>query len=337
MQRIVFRADGNSEMGLGHVYRSLALGEMLREEFELVFLTTAPIQEVRDMILEICDECIELEEGKKSVEQAIVSDILSSDDIVVLDGYHFDGEYQRKVRKHCYKVVSIDDMHEGHFYSDYILNHCGALDPMIYDREPYTELLLGPEYALLRPPFLRAARKKQDKVVDPPYTVFLCMGGSDYHNITAKAVQAIQEISEIGRVHIVLGAANQHEKRINKLVERDKRSKIHHNLTGEAMCELMEEADVAIAPGSSISFEICAVGMGLISGYYTDNQHDIVNWLDETGCASIVGDFRSVNSEEFQRHITSFLDSNTISEVIRNQQIVDGYSGERFLTFFRAL
>lgn len=324
-------------MGLGHVYRSLALAEMLQENFELIFLTVNPLQEVRKMILETCDKCIELEEDKKSVEQANVSEILKSDDIVVLDGYHFDGEYQRQVRNQCFKVISIDDMHEGHFYSDYILNHCGALDPMIYDREPYTELLLGPEYALLRPPFLKAARKKGDKDYEPPYTVFLCMGGSDYHNITSKAVQAVQEISEIGRLHIVLGAANQHKESVNQFVERDKRCKLHDNLTGEAMCELMEEADVAIAPGSSISFEICAVGMGLISGYYTDNQHDIVNWLEEAGCASIVGDFRTINTERFQRHITSLLNNKTISEVVRNQQIVDGYSGERLVTFFRAL
>lgn len=337
MQRVVFRADGNSEIGLGHVYRSLALAEMLKQDFELIFLTVDPLQEVRKMILKTCNDCIELEVGNKSEEQTKVFDILKSDDILVLDGSHFNGEYQKKVRKHCYKVISIDDLHQGHFYSDYILNHCGALDPKIYEREPYTELLLGPEYVLLRPPFLSAVRNKQYKKVESPYSVFLCMGGSDFHNITFKVIQAVQKIPEIGTLNIVLGAANQHKDRIYELVERDNRCKIYNNLSGQAMCELMIESDVAIAPASSISFEVCATGMGFISGYYADNQHDIVNWLDETGCALIVGDFRKVSKEEFQYNITSLLDSNTIPKMLKNQQIIDGYSGERLLTFFRAL
>ena len=35
-KKVVLRADGNSKIGLGHVYRLLALAEMLKEDFECV-------------------------------------------------------------------------------------------------------------------------------------------------------------------------------------------------------------------------------------------------------------------------------------------------------------
>ena len=37
--KVYIRADGNSEIGLGHVIRSLALAEMLKDEFCCIFVT----------------------------------------------------------------------------------------------------------------------------------------------------------------------------------------------------------------------------------------------------------------------------------------------------------
>ena len=37
-QRVYFRADGHAKMGLGHVIRSLALAEMLKEDFDCYFI-----------------------------------------------------------------------------------------------------------------------------------------------------------------------------------------------------------------------------------------------------------------------------------------------------------
>ena len=37
--KIYIRADGNSGIGLGHVIRSLALAEMLKEDFNCIFAT----------------------------------------------------------------------------------------------------------------------------------------------------------------------------------------------------------------------------------------------------------------------------------------------------------
>jgi UDP-2,4-diacetamido-2,4,6-trideoxy-beta-L-altropyranose hydrolase len=37
-KKIILRVDGNSNMGLGHIYRGIALAEMLKDEFEVLFV-----------------------------------------------------------------------------------------------------------------------------------------------------------------------------------------------------------------------------------------------------------------------------------------------------------
>ena len=42
MQKIYFRADAGAEIGYGHFIRTLALADMLKDDFSCVFVTQAP-------------------------------------------------------------------------------------------------------------------------------------------------------------------------------------------------------------------------------------------------------------------------------------------------------
>ena len=45
-QRVVFRADGNSEMGLGHIIRSSALADAIRANYYCILVTRCKIDTV---------------------------------------------------------------------------------------------------------------------------------------------------------------------------------------------------------------------------------------------------------------------------------------------------
>jgi len=36
--KVIIRVNGGSDIGMGHIYRGIALGEMLKEEFDIIFL-----------------------------------------------------------------------------------------------------------------------------------------------------------------------------------------------------------------------------------------------------------------------------------------------------------
>ena len=49
-KKILFRADGNNEIGLGHVYRCLAIAERLNGKFECYFAIRQPSIELKNAI-----------------------------------------------------------------------------------------------------------------------------------------------------------------------------------------------------------------------------------------------------------------------------------------------
>lgn len=48
--KVYLRTDGNSEIGLGHITRSIALSQMLSDFFECVFIIKNPDDQVEDIV-----------------------------------------------------------------------------------------------------------------------------------------------------------------------------------------------------------------------------------------------------------------------------------------------
>ena len=148
INKIYIRVDGNSDIGLGHVTRCIALAHMLKVDYEIRFYSKF----IPDSICnELFSNGIEL---KKINDEASFLNAIESRQIVVLDGYKFDTEYQRQIKSRGAKLICIDDLHDKKFYADLIINHAPGVKPENYSAQYYTQFCLGPEYALLRPVFL---------------------------------------------------------------------------------------------------------------------------------------------------------------------------------------
>ena len=82
-KKIIFRADGNSNIGLGHLYRLFALAEIYKDHYECVFVTkknsTLSIFPREYKLIIIPDKVTSLEEPKwllkyfKSIDYLIVN------------------------------------------------------------------------------------------------------------------------------------------------------------------------------------------------------------------------------------------------------------------------
>ena len=94
---------------------------------------------------------------------------------VILDGYSFVTEYQQTIKDERLKLLCVDDMAHCHFVADIVLNQ-NTTDGRIYSKEPYTQLLMGPEFALLRREFRLFESKKviRNEIKD----IMITMGGS---------------------------------------------------------------------------------------------------------------------------------------------------------------
>ena len=267
----------------------------------------------------------------------IAENYLTGDEIVVLDGYHFRTEYQKILKAKGCKVVCIDDIHAYHFVADVVINHAPGLDKKQYSIEPYTLLCFGLDYSLLRKPFLEAAKKKS-KRIDFLRTVFICFGGADFNNITGKVLNVLlQNKTTIEKIYVVLGHANKFKSDINNYLKQKSKYQIEilSGLSADQMIYLMQDSDLAIVPASSILYEIIAVKMPVISGYYVDNQKDVYKGFKDLGLIHGVGDLNTF--ERYTDIIEEVVRMNIQSDIDLQVKYQKGESKENFIKLFNQI
>jgi UDP-2,4-diacetamido-2,4,6-trideoxy-beta-L-altropyranose hydrolase len=321
--KIFFRADANTQTGLGHVSRLLALSEIIKQYFRCYFITYNSASVIEQQILTVCEEVINIPsfEDISSEAEYIVQNILSPKDLFVLDGYQFTTQYQQIIRSSGVKLICIDDLHLGHFYADVVINPAGGLTPLHYEGEIYTTYKLGPEFAPLKSAFRKAAQQRRQKT-DPITQIFICFGGADYHNLTEKVVKACLGLNFLTKMHAIVGSAYLHRSSIEKIAnQHSERILIHQNLSAAEMVHLMRQCQLAVAPASTIAYELCMVGIGLITGLSADNQAGIAQYLTAAKCATYVGNFHQVSVEELQQCIIC-CDMPVVNQHLTNQSLI---------------
>ena len=85
-RKIYFRADGNADIGLGHVIRCLALADILKDEFECVFATRFVNKYINEEIQKTCSSYIKLNEYNNQHFEDFLT-VIDKEDTVVLDNY----------------------------------------------------------------------------------------------------------------------------------------------------------------------------------------------------------------------------------------------------------
>jgi UDP-2,4-diacetamido-2,4,6-trideoxy-beta-L-altropyranose hydrolase len=295
--RLVLRADGNSQIGLGHVMRLLALAELLRPGFaEVAFLIQAPDAALTALLQDAGIALAELPTAPVAQEPAsTLPPLLRPTDVLVLDGYQFDFEYQMAVRPLVSHLVCLDDLHAFPFAADLIINPAGGITPADYDlRQPETRLLAGPGYAPLRQDFLltpslpiQLSNQKPETRNQKPVTILLCLGGADPRQFTRSTVAALLALPAVAHVHAVVGSAYAawDELRIWAAAQGP-RLTLHRALPASQLAALMRRCGAAVLSPSTISYEYCAAGGGLLLTLPTAaNQRDLDHFLRAAGLA----------------------------------------------------
>lgn len=322
MTKIFFRADGNTETGLGHVYRSCALAETVNKNFDCVFVIKSPYSALKEEISKYCSEIIELNEELDLTEDASVLASLSSSvkSIVVLDGYKFDHSYQQTFREQSRSsLVCIDDIHQTHFVADAIINHSGIVSMDDYEASFYTQFFHGIKYALLREDFLSVATP----VTTSSKNLLLCLGGSDPKNDTLQVLQQIPVPSGFDSIHILIGAGYKYRTALESYIgERGDNTQIHQNLPASAVVQLMQSCGHAIVSPSSVSYEYMSVGGVVYLHLIADNQKGIRAFFLKEGLAVDFSQFNKLSAHEE-------------TAMMKNQRkFFDKRSGERLLRIF---
>ena len=257
-QRICFRADASAQMGYGHFVRTLALADMLKDNFDGVFYTSEPTPYQIAELQKVCPY-VSLSETSKFND---FLDCLNGTEIVVLDNYFFTTDYQKDIKAKGCKLVCVDDMHDKHYVADAIINH-GPVTPDEFDCEPYTRLFLGDHYKLLRKPFLTLPLSKPRNNV-----AIVNLGGADPFKLTDKVVSLLLEADNKHEIVAILGDT------VYLSDENRKQVHVRSRLSAEEMADLFETSAFGILPASTVSIEAASRGLPMMIGYQVDNQEE---------------------------------------------------------------
>ncbi len=259
---------------------------------------------------------------------------------VVLDGYHFLSEYQRRIRDAGFHLLFIDDYgHAPPYSADIVLNQNISADPSLYrEREPYTKLLLGTRYVLLRREF-REFPTSGRGMPDPARNVLVTFGGGDTENITGRVIGAIENstLPDID-LTVVVGFSNRHTKELESMAGGPGRPvTIVRGATN--MAGLMARAHIAITGGGSTCWELIFMGIPSIVVQLAANQRPIADELGRMGAVMNLGDSRDLDpltlSGSLEHMVHDYRAYYERSQGMRS--LVDGRGAVRVTTAIRHL
>ena len=304
---IAFRVDSSIQIGIGHVIRCLSLADQIKNKASnILFVTSSLDGSIEQFISEKGYKVIllpsnyeknsfqsnEFEEfdwlqDSKTTKEAIEDKKL---DWLIIDHYGIDYRWHKIIAKSTKKIMVIDDLANRKLHCDVLLDQ--TYGRMLEDYNQFvdkeTEMLLGANYALLRPEFsnLRIPALNKRKKIESISNVLISIGGMDYKNITQKVLDVflLVEWKKNIEVNIVLNSQAPNRKSIKSFLKNIKSNhKFNLLINPDNMADLMFEADLAVGSSGTSTWERCTMGLPTIAICVADNQKFISKKLHKDG------------------------------------------------------
>ncbi|MBU7006380.1 UDP-2 [Peptococcaceae bacterium DYL19] len=314
--KVVFRADGGPQLGMGHIMRCLALAKAIQdaaleqmpghaargENVEIMFIT-AQNSAVSRLIAENGYKVIGIQRSNPVGEIAKVKEILEKHDtnIVITDSYSVDRDYLEQIGCAADLVVSIDDLNQIIFTSDLVINGNVYATGMDYQSgSSDTEFLLGTDYVLLRDEFVQKGDRTLKREVN---NVLVSVGGSDPLNLTPKIVQALDEVPGDFETKVIIGPGFQNLKKIAEFAGKVRNPvELLHNVKN--MAALMMSSDLAVTAGGTTLYELSCTGTPAVVLLQADNQVTAAAEMAQKGALINLGMGHNVSISKLSSIIT---------------------------------
>lgn len=248
-RRIVFRVIGDEIVGMGHIYRALALAHDISDH------------EIRFVCTEESSVAVNKIAGTEYwlgvyPEHDIVNEIVKlKPDLVINDILDTSMEDVCRLQAHGIKVVNFEDLGTGASVANLTVNELyhdsGALSGSI---------LWGEDWLFLRDEFHAATRNEFSNSV---HRVLLTFGGTDPSNYTKLVSNLIYDWCRENnvRLDIVIGEGYPYVKELTEWEASKELGVVQLILTTNAMSKLMENCDLAICSNGRSVYELAQMNV----------------------------------------------------------------------------
>ena len=312
-KRILIRTDAAKELGMGHVYRSLAVAYSLaRHDLTIVLSEDKPLgaEFFADYPFEVATVANDLDllgYARKVGAELVILDRLDNlaEFVTLLSGFA--------------KVITFEDLGDGAEVADLLI-----ADMYENPKVPDSRQLKGMENAILAPTFETIDRTIvfNEKVEE----VLVLFGGTDPSNLAPKALKALEAIGFAGRVTLVrgLGADLVDPKAYNL------RLKVLSNVKN--MPAVMEHADVALSSAGRTITELASMGIPTICMAQNEKELTHTHVTTSNGVL-MLGLGRLVSVETLGAHLSELMTNEELRFKLHQRGIeaTSGRSNDRIV------
>lgn len=257
--KIILRADGDHQIGLGHIYRGLALGNAL---------STARWQVSYVTLGDTMGEQMFRQTGKPVYTVTdrngpyVTPDVLTTiePDVVLLDTLDSDQPRLQSLKgSTSARLIAMDDTKAGLDLADVVINAIVAHHGTYSADSIQAALYEGPAYMILNGDIVGVMGSKGG-VAKQAKKILLSFGGTDTHNVTERMLDALNEISDRFDIRINLGPASEPTGRLEKVTAASP----HKVTVLRGVPSLIAEfaaADLVVCAGGISLYELAAIGV----------------------------------------------------------------------------
>ncbi|HDX8371190.1 TPA: UDP-2,4-diacetamido-2,4,6-trideoxy-beta-L-altropyranose hydrolase [Aeromonas dhakensis] len=264
--KVAFRLDAGAEIGLGHLMRCLAIADRLH----------AAGAECHFLCHDLPAHLLPLLRPHHHHPLSALDDAGPlpglQPDWLVFDHYQIDQRLETQLAAHCGRVLVIDDLADRPHHCQLLLDQ-GPLRRAA-DYQPLTpadcRLLLGTDYALLRPAYRQLARPHASQW----RLGLVCFGGADPAGASLVTLNSLARLPWARTIQwtLVAGGANpfwpELEQRVAELADLD----LVLLRQSDQMADLMSRHDFAIGAAGGMTWERACLGLPTLAVPIVDNQ-----------------------------------------------------------------
>ena len=268
-QKILFRADSSSLIGLGHIMRDLVLAKQL--EGEILFAC----QRLEGNIIASIPYEVKLLKSNDADELIALIKALHVT-LLVIDHYGIDIHFEQKIKESTgVSILCFDDTYEPHD-CDILLNHNLCADKKRYQNlvPKHCELRCGSFYTLIRDEFKEEKKINREKI----YDVLVAMGGTDASNITLPILKTLPKSLHVS---VLTTTANAHLEELQSYVMDKPNIALHVN--SKEVAKIMNQSALAILTPSVMVHEVLFMEVPFIAIKTASNQDDMYQYLLKIG------------------------------------------------------
>lgn len=342
MATIVFRTDSGTHIGGGHLSRCTALAkEFHKQGHRIIFIGRQhdgmrPAPEfAQEIILEgRFSDSSDLNNYKSWSGVPLKTELKQMQNIhksigpvnlLVVDHYSFDSEWQKAQLGWASKIAAIDDLMNRHHHSHFIIDHNLSASLERYKKlQSYSKAkyLLGPKYALIREEF-QNSRPNHPQSIQTIKNIFIFLGTISKD----RALRALNHLSPLvtsDRTVSFLAPGHDLQKEYFgpiKIIPFS--STIEQNYL---------EADLVIGAGGVSHLERCCLGVPTAIVKVADNQSELIKKAVELKTTIYLGEIDQLNLQKWQpaiEQLTLFPPKGWEEMAKNGHSLVDGMGVKR--------